>query len=102
RRTAPRGGRSFANAETGAWRSAGRSRVTGTRSTTFAAVIATTSTPRKTKTLVRISGRGLVVPPDLGPPLLADPQPPRTRSAPLTVGIRASLPDMARDAVSRD
>ena len=34
------------------------------------------------KTLARISGRGLVVPPDLGTPSLADPQPPRSRSAP--------------------
>src|SRR5256885_50271 len=47
--------------------------------------------PEENKNPRPITGRGLVVPPDLGPPSLADPQPPLSRSAPLTVGLRASL-----------
>src|SRR5437870_13316407 len=107
KRNAPPSARSFANAETGVSRSASRSRTTGTSVRVFILVVSTIATscllPEENKNPRPITGRGLVVPPDLGPPSLADPQPPLSRSALLTVGFRASLvrPSL-RDTVSRD
>src|SRR5437870_7345406 len=83
-RNAPPSARSFANAETGVSRSASRSRTTGTSVRVFVFVVSTVVMScllAQNKNPRPITGRGLVVPPDLGPPSLADPQPPLSRSA---------------------